>query len=73
MFQSQLLLIYIKRGHLFVAQFFLGHPVEDEAVDHETNLKSIIYEDHDDQMKDCVEVGLKEIDIKQLSKKIALK
>ncbi len=27
MFFSQLILIYIKRGHFFVAQLFLGHPV----------------------------------------------
>ena len=27
MFNSQLLSIYIKPGHSFVAQFFLGHPV----------------------------------------------
>ena len=27
MFHSQLLLIYIKRGHFFIAQFFLWHPV----------------------------------------------
>ncbi len=27
MFYSQEILVYIKRGHFFVAQFFLGHPV----------------------------------------------